>query len=152
MAKRFKPDLLRELVKKAQSGTGMTKVEVLKQIDITDGTYYNLLANGMTPTIDTLDKLSCYFGLKWQDFFEDDEPPTGLLPPALHDTPPPATSRRGRKPAMAGEGQMALLAQEVQELREQLSQVVRHISLKVKVYMFGGLGGGPNACTPSWAG
>jgi transcriptional regulator with XRE-family HTH domain len=157
MDTRFNSNLLISLLAATQSKTGNSKVQILEQIGINDATYYNITSSGKLPSVVTLARISRYFNVPMDDFFEDtaqsdDAGPGGLLPPALHDTPPPAVNRRGRKPTVAaGEGQMALLAKEVAELREQLSEVVRHMTVKIRVYMFGGLGWCPGSCTPSWA-
>jgi transcriptional regulator with XRE-family HTH domain len=151
---RFKNEEVSRLVLSEQRKTGLTQTEILARIGISPVSFWKYTANGKVPDIHTLSKLALYFSVSRDTFFDDDNntPSGGLLANEEGQDALYVSARRGRKPAvMAGEGQMALLAQQVAELREQLSEVVRHMTVKIRVYMFGGLGWCPGSCTPSWA-
>ncbi len=152
---RFKHEEISRLVFTEQRKTGLTQTEVLARIGISTVSFWKYTTNGKVPDIHTLSKLALYFGVSRDTFFDDDDLPGGLrASEKSQDASYVVSRRRGRKPAMAGEGQMALLAQEVQELKEQLSQVVRHISSKLRVSLSSGLWsrlGVAGSATPSWA-
>ena len=117
----------------AQYKTGKTKLQVLAQIGITDGTYYRVVSNGMFPELDTVDKLSIYFGLTWLDFFEEPDPDPAkpnVLPPALYDTSVSAKDR-ARLRARAGAGQMDLVMFKVADLEEKLMAMASELRSKL---------------------